>query len=160
MCDLADSTDSAPIFQTQHTKYNYFKTGLMDVLNRFAKEMMQETCSQTGFALCCKKQTCLKLGFQIMLISNQFAQPNRFGVTIQFLDQTGSGVKTGLGSLCGSVDSNRFDPLQLGAGIQHFQSNFACRFDSLFPHSSSFTALGVRNAHEADRESLTDLGNL
>ena len=73
----------------------------MDVLNRFscfnrfAKKMMQETWSQTGFALClcCKKQTGLKQGFQIMLISNRFAQPNRFGVTNQFLDQTGSGVK-------------------------------------------------------------------
>ena len=62
-------------------------------LNRFAKKMMQDICSQTGFAPCGKNQTGLKECFQIVLISNRFAQPNRFGVTNLFIDQTGLSVK-------------------------------------------------------------------
>ena len=74
-------------------------TGLMDAWNRFSflnrgvKETMQETCSQTGFAPCDKSQIGLKQDFQNVLISNRFAQPNRFGVTNLFLDQTGSDDK-------------------------------------------------------------------
>ena len=58
----------------------------MDVLNRFsfsnrfAKEMVQETCSQTDFAPRGINQTGLKQRFPIMSISNRFAQPNQFKI--------------------------------------------------------------------------------
>jgi hypothetical protein len=48
--------------------------------NRFAKEMVQETCSQTGFAPRGINQTGLKQRFPIMSISNRFAQPNQFKI--------------------------------------------------------------------------------
>ena len=103
-----------------------FKTGLV-FQTGLPKELCKKLEAELVLHYVAKNETCFKQGFHIVLISNRFAQTDRFGPIPR---QTGSGVKpvqgrkadrwiqTGL-TRC---NRGRFDP----AATKHFLiANFA-----------------------------------